>query len=302
MKNMNWKMLASCMAALCMTAVVSAAVPCDQKSECTSTKAVQAKLVETSKTCDAKSESCPIEKAAKAYWSSILEVQQSTDEQFCTGGAAMKGLMAVMADDEQYAPLAAKLKTWMAEQRDQAVAQTNATKQCDGAKKVAQINAKNDRAKTCDGDARKVAQINAKNDRTKTCDGDAKKVAQVNAKDGCCASQGKRVAQVNATDGAKSCDGTKAGTARFTAFNCNKTDRVARTAARAYMSIMVELKEMSGYEGCPMAAAQKTLMAAMQDLQTDRAQADASDDADATTVSMAAMRDGKDKAGCCSKK
>jgi hypothetical protein len=67
---------------------------------------------------------------------------------------------------------------------------------------------------------------------------------------------------------------SKSKQARYVAFGCNKTDKLARTAARAYLDLIRELKTYSGADGCAVSTASKLLAQMIQD---DSARADASD-------------------------
>ncbi len=63
---------------------------------------------------------------------------------------------------------------------------------------------------------------------------------------------------------------SKSKQARYVAFGCQKTDRLARAAARGYLDLIRELKTYSGADGCPAATASKLLAQMLQD---DSAQA-----------------------------
>lgn len=87
---------------------------------------------------------------------------------------------------------------------------------------------------------------------------------------------------------AKSC-GTNA---RFVAFGCEKTDRIARAAARAYLELINELKIINGADGCPAECATKVLAAVLDEQQAERAAAAApAVDEEAVTVSFGAVGD-----------
>ena len=58
---------------------------------------------------------------------------------------------------------------------------------------------------------------------------------------------------------------SKSKQARYVAFGCNKTDKFARTAARAYLDLIRELKAYSGADGCSVSTASKLLAQMIQD-------------------------------------
>ena len=58
---------------------------------------------------------------------------------------------------------------------------------------------------------------------------------------------------------------SKSKQARYVAFGCQKTDRLARAAARGYIDLIRELKTYSGADGCPAATASKLLAQMLQD-------------------------------------
>ncbi|MEE8458584.1 MAG: hypothetical protein V3S08_01855, partial [Phycisphaerales bacterium] len=58
---------------------------------------------------------------------------------------------------------------------------------------------------------------------------------------------------------------SKASQARYVAFGCNKTDKLARTAARGYLDLIRELKAYSGADGCSVSTASKLLAQMIQD-------------------------------------
>jgi len=65
---------------------------------------------------------------------------------------------------------------------------------------------------------------------------------------------------------------SKSKQARYVAFGCTKTDKLARTAARAYLDLIRELKAYSGADGCAVSTASKLLAQMIQD-DSARAQA-----------------------------
>lgn len=342
MKSNTLKTFASCLAVLCLTAAASALVPCDKKSECSSAKAVAQVVSTEAKTCDGETKTCPVARAASAYLTQVNEIMAGTDSDMCPGGASVMALMSVLKEDENYRPMVAAFEQFMAEQMGQgeAAAQVNATSDssgtCGSGKAVAQVNTSSDCAKTRDA-ARRVAQVNADGQCRATCTG-AKTVTQINTTSECTKSDGaaKGVAQVNAsgecrktctatervsqitttTECAKTCDGSKrvaqvtadsqcsksAQKTRYVAFESTKCDRLARIAARNYLNLLVELKQVAGVEGCPMNAANKTLSAVMAELQAEMAAANADEqtDTEAVAVSMGAVSE--QASGCCASK
>ena len=57
-----------------------------------------------------------------------------------------------------------------------------------------------------------------------------------------------------------------AASARYVAFNCEKTDRVARAAARAYLDLMREIKLSAGADGCAAKAASRVLASVVDEM------------------------------------
>ena len=103
-------------------------------------------------------------------------------------------------------------------------------------------------------------------DGAKVVGGRWKKAANVVAKvdgDGCCASQkASTVAKVD-VDGA--CG------ASYVAYGCDKSDKIARAAAKAYLTRMYEVNSINGVEGCPGPMANEVLAAVITDIQKQMA-------------------------------
>ena len=93
----------------------------------------------------------------------------------------------------------------------------------------------------------------------------AKAVAASNEKAACCVAAVAR--GVRAAAGPSVCS---AAPARYVAFGCEKTDRVARAAARAYIDLMRELKLSSGAEGCSAKAASQVLASVLDQMRAER--------------------------------
>ena len=75
-------------------------------------------------------------------------------------------------------------------------------------------------------------------------------------------------AKVIAAGSKKSC-GTSAQ-ARYVAYNCEKTDHMARAIAHAYVNPMRELKVTSGAEGCSATTARKVLASVLDEMQAEQ--------------------------------
>jgi hypothetical protein len=80
------------------------------------------------------------------------------------------------------------------------------------------------------------------------------------------------------------------------AFGCDKSDRIARTAARAYLEILMAMKDVSGAEGCPIEAARETLANVVVQMREARANAGG---AETVAVSLSAVRDADCSPACC---
>jgi hypothetical protein len=266
-------LFASCLVGLCLTVGASAGESCGQKAAKVNASQCSEKTTGTA-TQVAKADSdcngCPIEAAARAYFARIKEIQKSNGGDGCPGGAAMKGLMAVLAEDENYRPMVARLEAFMAEQTGGQVV-------------AAKVNASD-----CASKATQVAKVNA-SDCASSCSSKAAQVAKVSSTDGCCpdASKAALVAKVNAGDCSAPCESK----ASYVAYGCTTCDDLARAAAKSYLTMMMEIKRVTGAEGCPMEAANQTLAAVISEMQAASAQADASSDAEAETVTLGAVSD-----------
>ncbi len=107
---------------------------------------------------------------------------------------------------------------------------------------------------SCAGKAQAAAQ-NVASTSAKSCDPSACQKA-------------KAAAMTAAAGETPACHG--AAKARYVAFNCEKTDRVARAVARAYLDVIRELKLSTGAEGCSAEAASQVLAAVLADMQAER--------------------------------
>ena len=96
----------------------------------------------------------------------------------------------------------------------------------------------------------------------------ATKVAGGVACDPAACGKGKATKASNASG---ACCPSKQAKASYVAFGCQKTDKVARAAARAYLALMSELKDYSGAEGCSASAANQVLASVLADMQAERA-------------------------------
>jgi hypothetical protein len=133
------------------------------------------------------------------------------------------------------------------------------------------------------------------------------KVVAVGGKSSCdpaaCSTTGKAVAasgksscdpaacsaQAKAVAAGKSACGS--GQARYVAFNCEKTDHMARALARAYLDLMRELKVTTGGEGCSAKAATEVLAAVLQDMQNEQEATASTAEFEVAPVSLGAVGD-----------
>lgn len=77
---------------------------------------------------------------------------------------------------------------------------------------------------------------------------------------------------------------SKAAKARFVAFGCEKTDRIARAAARAYLDLIKELKLANNADGCAMFTAKQVLASVLEDMQQQDTATASADDAEVIVV------------------
>lgn len=96
----------------------------------------------------------------------------------------------------------------------------------------------------------------------------AAKARAVAIADGAC-SKSKAAAALAASN-ESSCSKATNAKATYVAFGCEKTDRIARAMARAYISMIKELKASGQYDGCAASAASKVLAAVLDDMQAEQ--------------------------------
>ncbi len=72
---------------------------------------------------------------------------------------------------------------------------------------------------------------------------------------------------------------------------------MARTAARGYLSLLIEMKKASGASGCPLSVAMQTLQAVIDDMQSSQVTAAVSE---TQTVSLGALGQGGNCGQDCS--
>ena len=122
--------------------------------------------------------------------------------------------------------------------------------------------------------AAKATQVSASSCDPAACAAACAAAIQVKAAAGaasaCCASKAKTAKATKVAAGQSVCTKAQQAAARYVAFGCDKTDRVARVAAQAYFSLIRELKAASGAEGCSAAAATEVLTAVLNDLRAER--------------------------------
>ncbi len=126
----------------------------------------------------------------------------------------------------------------------------------------------------------------------------AQNVAAAKSCDPAACQKAKAAAMNVAAAEAPACHG--AAKARYVAFNCEKTDRVARAVARAYLDVIRELKLSTGAEGCSAQAATDVLAAVLADMEAERtatAPAEAQPVAETATVSFGAVSETKPACG-----
>lgn len=286
MRMLTGKLFATCLAALCITFAASSVFG----GESCGDKALKAS---GSSCCPATGAAmqiakadgdCAVENAARAYLAKVAEIGKANNSQCCPGTNAMKGLMAVLSEDEAYRPMVAQFEAFMNSQAGgQTVAMvrnSDCSSPCDGVRNAALASAKTgDCSQPCDS-AKNAALASAKSDCSQPCDS-VKNAALASAKTGdCCGA----------------CGG--AASASYVAFGSPKCNDLARTAAEAYLAIMMEIKKVTGVDGCPYEAADRTLASVMHDMQ-NATQAKSGDAAgNATTVNLSAVSE--KKADCCS--
>ena len=73
------------------------------------------------------------------------------------------------------------------------------------------------------------------------------------------------------------------------AFNCEKTDHMARALARAYLDLMRELKVTTGGEGCAAKAATEVLASVLQDMQNEQEATASTVEVEVVPVSLGAV-------------
>jgi hypothetical protein len=309
------RLFAMCLAAVCLTFVVSSV---SVGGESCGDKAVKASgssccpAMQVAKTDG----SSAVEAAAREYLAKVTKIGSVNNSQGCPGAAAMKGLMAVLSEDEAYRPMVAQFEASMKQQpggQTVAMVKTDCSQPCDGAKTAALASGRTDCGQPCDG-AKNAALASGTTDCSKSCDS-AKTAALASGTTDCSMScdVAKNAALASGkTDCSKSCDsasmaalaGAKTGDccgscgaaapANYLTFGCTKCDDLARTAAEAYLSMMMEIKKVTGVEGCPLEAANLTLAAVMHDMQNAT---QANSGTGTTTVSLGSVSEKKGE-GC----
>lgn len=153
------------------------------------------------------------------------------------------------------------------------------------------------RAQACSSARAKVATVAAP-----VCGGVAKVVTTAGNARTCRASSRANARVASAVVTSSDLPAKAAATpARYVAFGCDKSDRIARAAAEAYLTVMRDLKLSSGAEGCSAQAASRVLAAVL----TDGRRAAA--DTEVAVVSFGAVSDvatsgGSDRPACCTGK
>lgn len=156
-------------------------------------------------------------------------------------------------------------------------------------------------AAACEAACKAACEAGAKNQVVSAplsdCTGSASTVVAVGQGSGCCASKTNVTTQTvnaNVTTTGATCDASTAASTKYVAFGCEKTDRLARAAAKAYLTMMAEIKEMTGAEGCSVAAAKEVLASMIADMERDSK-------TEVAAVSFGAVSDKKSDSGCCAK-
>ena len=75
---------------------------------------------------------------------------------------------------------------------------------------------------------------------------------------------------VQASNTVSACCASQKAKAKYVAFGCKKTDKVARAAARAYIALMSELQDYSGAKGCSAQAANQLLASVLGEMRAER--------------------------------
>ena len=135
-----------------------------------------------------------------------------------------------------------------------------------------------DCASSCESGAKPVVKL-----VSNSPDSCGDKTKAVLAKAASCSSK-TAATKVASADCASSCEsGVKSTNARYVAYGCESSDRIARVAARAYLEMLVELKGLGEADGCPMEAARDTLASVIDEMMAERM---ASDEAKADTLAV----------------
>jgi len=302
MRLLNNRPFVLCLAALCITFAVSSVSVFGGES--CGTKAAKASGSSCCPTMRvAKTDgSCAVEAAAREYLAKVAEIGSANGSQCCPGTNAMKGLMAVLSENEAYRPMVAQFEELMTRQSGaQTVAMvksSDCSSPCGSAKNAGLASGNSDCSQSC-GSAKNAGLASGNSDCSQPC-GPARNAALAGDKSDCsqpCGSaKNAALASAKTGDCCGSCGG--AAPANYVAFNCTKCNALARTAAEAYLSLMMEIKKVADAEGCPLEAADLTLAAVMRDMQ-NASQANAGDAAgNATTVSLSTVSE--KKSDCCS--
>jgi hypothetical protein len=280
-----------------MLTVSAAPAPCDEQKKAT-------------RTVNAEKYGCHVEGAAKQLVIALTKMENDAvgREQVY---AALKTLSKLGPQAETR--IAALCSDAGICTKKDAVAQVNAVKsQCSKSGQVALVTT--DKAQCSKSD--KVAVVAAPKAQCSKSDkvavvatpevqcSKSDKVAVVAAPKAQCCKEGQvalaagsaccKEAKVALASGSACCaKGDKAKQARFVAFGCEKSDRLARVAAQSYINLLMEMKKMYGAEGCPVEAATKVLASVAEEIQGERVAK-----TDAAPVSLGAVSDKP----ACSKK
>jgi hypothetical protein len=152
------------------------------------------------------------------------------------------------------------------------VASAGGASQCGSAKTVQASAGK----AACDPSAcstqTKVLAVGNKTCDPSACSTQGKTVAAGNkaCDPSACSTKGKVVAAAagNCCSGGGCCAGAKK--ASYVAFNCEKTDRLARALANAYLDLMREVKLTAGADGCAAKTASKVLASVIDEMSAEQ--------------------------------
>ena len=248
------------------------------KSQCGSQKTAAVQVANTKQQCSKSRQASTVAVASKK---AACAKSAATTETLALLAKAIR----TMPDDAArtsvvtaYRTMARANPSLVCEKQCAAVKAVLAGSACSSAKTIA-VAGKSAASRCCASQTSKVRTTQVAN--TTVCDPAncspaclAAKATKVSNAAACAAAKATKVANAAACAAAKAKTTTvasgqsacsKSKQARYVAFGCQKTDRLARAAARGYLDLIRELKTYSGADGCPAATASKLLAQMLQD-------------------------------------